>query len=49
MVGRRIANTTGIYFWVRTLVTLAVTSALTVILAGIGLWSARVASRNANS
>ena len=45
MVGGRIANTPGIFFWVLILVTLAVTSALTVILAGTGIWASRQASR----
>jgi len=45
MVGGRIANTSGIYFWVLTLITLSMTSSVTVILAGIGLirWKRREA------
>jgi len=46
MVGGRIANTPGIFFWVLILVTLGVTSSLSIILAGSGLWSARLASRS---
>jgi len=41
LVGRRIANTNGIFFWVLTLLALAVTSALSAILAARALWSLR--------
>ena len=39
IVGRRIANTSGIFFWVLTLITLGVTSTFSAILAARGLWS----------
>lgn len=39
LVGRRIANTSGIFLWVWTLIALGVTSALSAILAVRGLWS----------
>jgi hypothetical protein len=39
IVGRRIANTSGIFFWVWTLIALGVTSTFSAILAGRGLWS----------
>jgi hypothetical protein len=38
IVGRRIANTSGIFFWVATLIALGVTSTLSAILAARGLW-----------
>ena len=41
MVGGRIANTSGILFWVFTLIVLGTTSALSAILAAHGLWSQR--------
>jgi len=41
IVGRRIANTRGIFFWVRTLIALGVTSSYSAILAARGLWSLR--------
>lgn len=41
LVGGRIANTPGIYFWVLTLIALSVTSSITAILAATGLWSMR--------
>ena len=41
LVGRRIANTSGIFFWVLTLISLGVTSSLSAILAARGLWSVR--------
>ena len=37
MVGGRIANTSGIFFWVLTLIALGVTSSMSAILAGSGL------------
>jgi len=39
IVGRRIANTSGIFFWVSTLIALGVTSTFSAILAARGLWS----------
>ena len=39
IVGRRIANTSGIFFWVLTLIALGVTSTFSAILAARGLWS----------
>ena len=41
IVGRRIANTSGIFFWVLTLIALGVTSTFSAILAARGLWSLR--------
>ena len=41
LVGRRIANTSGIFFWVTTLIALGVTSTLSGILAAQGLWRMR--------
>jgi hypothetical protein len=41
IVGRRIANTSGIFFWVWTLIALGVTSTFSAILAARGLWSMR--------
>jgi hypothetical protein len=38
LVGRRIANTPGIFFWVTTLIALGVMSTLSAILSAIGLW-----------
>ena len=38
LVSRRIADTPGIFFWVWTLITLGVTSALSLILSVLGLW-----------
>src|SRR5262249_22657290 len=39
IVGRRIANTSGIFFWVWTLITFGVTSTFSMILSARGLWS----------
>ena len=39
IVGRRIANTSGVFFWVATLIGLGVTSTFSAILAARGLWS----------
>jgi hypothetical protein len=39
IIGRRIANTSGIFFWVSTLIALGVTSSFSAILAARGLWS----------
>jgi hypothetical protein len=43
MVGGRIANTSGIYFWVVTLIALSMTASMSAILAGYGLvrWKRR--------
>ncbi len=41
LVGGRIANTSGVFFWALTLITLGVTSALSVIFSARGLWSLR--------
>ncbi len=41
LVGGRIANTDGVFFWVLTAFALGVTSAISGILAGIGLWKDR--------
>jgi hypothetical protein len=41
LVGGRIANTSGIFFWVFTLLALGVTSLFSVILSVHGLWSLR--------
>jgi len=39
LVGGRIANSSGIFFWVWTLIALGVTSTFSVILSARGLWS----------
>lgn len=39
LVGGRIANSSGIFFWVWTLITLGVTSIFSLILSARGLWS----------
>jgi hypothetical protein len=41
MVGGRIANSSGIFFWVWTLITLGVTAVFSAILSAGGLWSLR--------
>ena len=41
IIGRRIAGTSGIFFWVWTLIALGVTSTFNAILAARGLWSMR--------
>jgi hypothetical protein len=41
MVGGRIANTSGQYFWVWTLILLGTTSAISAIIAAYELWSQR--------
>jgi hypothetical protein len=41
IVGRRIAGTSGIFFWVWTLIALGVMGTISVLLAGSGLWSMR--------
>lgn len=45
MVGGRIANTPGMFFWVLTLIAMSVTSSMSAILAAHGLWSQRRSSR----
>jgi hypothetical protein len=39
LVGSRIANTSGIFFWVGTLIALGVTSSFSAILSARGLWN----------
>ncbi len=39
IVGRRIANTSGVFFWVWTLIALGVTSTFSAIVSARGLWS----------
>jgi hypothetical protein len=39
LVGGRIANSSGVFFWVWTLITLGVTASFSVILSVRGLWS----------
>ena len=46
ITGGRIANTSGILFWVMTLVFLGVSSVMTAILAAHGMWRRRAATRN---
>jgi len=41
LVGGRIANSSGIFFWVWTLMALGVTASLSVVLSARGLWSLR--------
>ena len=41
LVGGRIANSSGIFFWVWTLLMLGVTSAFSIVLSARGLWSPR--------
>jgi hypothetical protein len=41
LVGGRIANSSGIFFWVWTLITLQVTAIFSLILSARGLWSLR--------
>jgi hypothetical protein len=41
LVGGRIANSSGIFFWVWTLIALGVTASFSVVLAARGLWSLR--------
>jgi len=45
LVGGRIANTDGIYFWVLTALALGVTSTISGILAGLGLWQSKGSNR----
>jgi hypothetical protein len=46
LVGGRIANSSGIFFWVWTLIALGVTALFTVILSVRGLWSLQRQARN---
>jgi hypothetical protein len=48
LVGGRIANSSGMLFWVWTLLALGVTSVFSVILSARGLWSLRRASPTGN-
>ena len=41
LVGGRIANSSGIFFWVWTLISLGVSSAISIILSARGLWAGR--------
>ena len=41
LVGGRIANSGGIFFWVWTLIALGVTASFSVVLSALGLWSLR--------
>ena len=41
LVGGRIANSSGMFFWVWTLIALGVTAAFSVVLSASGLWSLR--------
>src|SRR5262245_25356865 len=41
LVGGRISNSSGIFFWVWTLLMLGVTSAVSIVLSARGLWSLR--------
>jgi hypothetical protein len=41
LVGRRIANSSGVFFWVWTLIALGVTGTFSAILSARGLWSLR--------
>jgi hypothetical protein len=41
LVGGRIANSSGVFFWVWTLIALGVTATFSVILSARGLWSLR--------
>ncbi len=41
LVGGRIANSSGVFFWVWTLIALGVTSTFSLILSARGLWSLR--------
>jgi hypothetical protein len=44
LVGGRIANSTGVFFWVWTLIALGVTAIFSVVLSARGLWSLHRAS-----
>ncbi len=45
LVGGRIANSSGVFFWVWTLLALGVTSLISFVLSARGLWSLRRAGR----
>jgi hypothetical protein len=45
LVGPRIANSSGVFFWVWTLMALGVTASVSVVLAAQGLWSLRRGQR----
>ena len=45
LVGGRIANSSGIHFWVWTLITLQVTAIFSLVLSVLGLWSLRRAAK----
>ena len=45
LVGGRIANSSGMFFWVWTLITLQVTAIFSLILSARGLWGPAMASR----
>jgi hypothetical protein len=47
LVGGRIANSSGVFFWVWTLITLQVTAIFSLILSARGLWSLQKARRTA--
>jgi hypothetical protein len=49
LVGGRIAHTTGMFFWVWTLLAAGVTSVFSVILSARGLWSLRYPQRRVRS
>ena len=49
LVGGRIAGTSGMFFWVWTLMALGVTAVFSVILSARGLWSLRGKSRSSNN
>src|SRR5688572_23881366 len=48
LVGGRIANSSGVFFWVWTLFALGVTASFSAILSARGLWSLRGGARRAN-
>jgi len=48
MIGGRIANSSGVFFWVWTLIALGLTALFSVILSVHGLWRLAVPSRQAN-
>jgi len=47
LVGGRIANSSGVFFWVWTLLALGVTAIFSVMLSARGLWSAESSDRRA--
>ena len=48
LVGGRIAGSSGVFFWVWTLLALGVTASFSAILSARGLWSLRGGARRAN-